>query len=149
VALNRIGESTRGHRRVIRLGVASLRAQLRARPYEIPPAPTAQAAARQATSLTRAGRLFLVAAGSARFGTLWGAPVTAEAAGLQPAFGSGPPLALMTGALAPLHPFLRALPSRFRHVQTRKFAGFMPLSVYVFREAGAAVESAHHHDRDP
>lgn len=149
VAINRIGESTREHRRVIRLGVASLRAQLRARPYEIPPAPTAQTAARQATSLTRTGRLFLVAAGSARFGSLRDAPVTAEAAGLQPTFGNGPPLALMTGALAPLHPFLTALPRRLRHVQTRKFPGFMPLSVYVFRAAGVVVESAHHADRSP
>jgi mannosyltransferase len=137
VALSRFGDASPRRRPLLRLGVAPLGVSLRARPYQTPPAPPPEDIARRAASLARGGTLFLVAPGSASFAKPRGASVTAEAAGLQPAFGNGPPSALMTTALTPVHPFVRALPARFRHVKTRTFAGFMPVSVYVFGARGA------------
>jgi hypothetical protein len=134
VALNRHGESGARRRPVMRLGAPPLSVAIRARPYERLPAPPPQAIARRAARLARGGTLFVVAPGSAPVGALRSASVTAESAGLGPAFGDGPPSVFMTAALSPLRSFLRALPASFRHVGTRTFRGFMPASVYVFRE---------------
>ncbi|MEA2401028.1 MAG: mannosyltransferase [Thermoleophilaceae bacterium] len=120
--------------RVLRVGSAPLQDQLRARPYSPVPAPPADAVARRAALLARGGSLFLVAPGAAPLEALRNGDVTAAGAGLEATFGDGPPAALMVATLAPLRQFLSALPPDLRHVETRTFDGFMPVTVYVFRD---------------
>jgi Dolichyl-phosphate-mannose-protein mannosyltransferase len=115
VALAHAGPSASGHPWLLRLGVPSLKAQLRARPYALLPVPPAPAVAKRAAGLASAGTLFVVAPD---FVPLWrqvSASVAAQAAG-------------------PLPPFVEALPVRFRHQETRTFPGFLPVSVHVFRD---------------
>jgi mannosyltransferase len=135
IALNRYGQSTAAHRPVLRLGAPPLDALLHARPYAPVAATPPDVVARRAAALARGGTLFLAAPGSAPLAALRRGAVTAEGAGLGPALGAGPPLAFATAALNPLHAFLAALPSRFHHVETKTFRGFLPVSVYVFRAA--------------
>jgi hypothetical protein len=135
VALNRFGQEAPGHREVLRLGVAPLSAALRARPYQNPPAPPPEAIAARAGEAARDRTLFLGAPGSAPLARLRSPEgATAQGVGIEAAFETGSQSAFMTAALSPLPPFLAALPARLRHVETRTFPGFMPLSVYVFRQ---------------
>lgn len=100
-AFAQAGRSQRGHHPILRLGLPSLSALERARPYApVPSAPPA-AVIRQAVDLPGAHTLFLVV--------------------LRPEV----PL---------LRILLKPLPARFRHVETRTFAGLTPVLVYVFRE---------------
>ena len=134
VALNRFGQPAPGPYRVLRLGAAPLDVALRARPYAPVPVPAPENLARQAGRLARGGTLFLVSPGSAPVSGLRGE--SAREAGLESALQGDRRRALITAALSPLGAFLDALPARFRHVETRTFTGFVPVSVYVFRDRG-------------
>ncbi len=135
VALNRYGRSDTGRHPVLRLGAAPLAAALRARPYESPPVPTPEEIAGQAARLASGGTLFLVVPGSAPLSRVRSTGVTTRTAGLEPAFGTGPPATLVTAALSPLRPFVRALPPRFRLVRATTVDGFMPVTVFALRAA--------------
>jgi mannosyltransferase len=135
VHLNRFGQADAGRHVVLRLGAAPLAVALRARPYAPTRAPTPRAIAAQAADLARGRALFLVVPGAARPAALRGTePLTVAGLGLENAFGDGPPATLMNAALAPVRPFVAALEDTMRLDSARTFSGFMPVSVYVFRE---------------
>ncbi len=134
----RAGRPSAQRRPAFRLGIPLRSALVNAPPYASLPAPPPSAVARRAAAVAGSGKLFLVAPGSAPLGALRSANgVTARAAGLEPATGSGPTAALLTAALRPIAPFLRALPPDLSLIETRTFPGFLPISVYVF-QAGPA-----------
>lgn len=135
VALNHYGRPDPGRHPVLRLGVAPLAAALRARPYESPPVPRPEEIAGQAARLAAGRTLFLVVPGTAPLARLRSTGVTARTAGLEPAFGTGPPAAFVTAGLSPVHPFVRALPPRFRLIRATTVPGIMPVTVYAFRAA--------------
>jgi mannosyltransferase len=122
VTLKEVGESSQRHP-VLRVDAPPLRSQLRARRrlgddylFAPLPVPSPQVVARRAARLARGGDMFV--------------------AGL----GSAPPARVRRTPESPLAAFLRALPSRFRHVETKTFPGYsiFSVSVYVFRDRRAA-----------
>jgi mannosyltransferase len=138
VALDHYRPSTPPRHEVLRLGGPPLSAELRARPYALLPVPPAQEIAERAATLARGGTVIVFAPGSTPVATLRTANgVTTTAAGLG-GFGTGRAPVLIAGVLGQMRPFLEALPPRFRHVETTTFPGFLPISVYVFRDDRAA-----------
>jgi mannosyltransferase len=122
VTLKEAGESSQRHP-VLRVDAPPLRSQLRARRrlgddyvFARLRVPSPQAVARQAARLARGGDMFVVGLGSAS------------------------PARVRRTPESPLAPFLRALPPRFRHVETKTFPGYsiFSVSVYVFRDRRAA-----------
>jgi 4-amino-4-deoxy-L-arabinose transferase-like glycosyltransferase len=104
VALNRFRQSMRERHPVLRLGFPPRDELLRARPYDSPPAPSAEAIARQAADLARGRRVFVVV----------------------PA-----PSALSWFLLGG---FQDALPQRLQPIETRTFPGFLEVMVVVYRD---------------
>jgi mannosyltransferase len=111
VALNHFGRSEPDRYPVLRLGFPPREELLRSEPYAPHSVPPAEAIARRAAVLARGRRLFIVV--------------------------PGPP----ADVRALLAPFRDALPRRLHRVEDRQFSGLLPVTVIVYRDAGAAALS--------
>lgn len=118
-AFAQAGQSSRKRHVVLRLGVPSLSAELRAAPYAQLGLQPGEAVAREAAAIAGHRALFIVILGSA--------PISALEAARRKHF-RGP-----TNQLTALTAFLGGLPARFHPVQAVTYAGLFPVTVYVYR----------------
>jgi hypothetical protein len=104
---------------VLRVGIAPLKAVLRAPPFSPLPAQPGELVAREAATLAGRGTLFVVAPTAVPISTL-------EAQRRQHVHSQA-------GEIGVFASFLGALPARFHPVSARTYRGFIPLTVYVYR----------------
>lgn len=112
-------DGSRQRHPVLRVGIPSLSASLRAAPGAYVPVQPGQVIAREAATAAGTGTLFVVIGTSAPISSL-------QALRLRHLRGGTTGLGALVG-------FFGALPARFRPVGARTFPGLLPLTVYVYR----------------
>ncbi len=125
-------------RALLRVGGPPLAAVLHAPPYALLQATSPTALARQAL-LGPADKLFVVAPGRIPVDVLLGSGPRNFASALGPVFGTGQTGQLLGTVFHPLSAFLKKVAVEYRPLETKRFPGFLPLSVYVLaRRSGVA-----------